>query len=179
MQTLTKLRRIRASKKQSVIDDLDLENTVSSITSRRIKERSDKLLDSVGINEHNARKFFEEDGAVKKRSLRVTYDESVDNKDLTKWTALTPMKESMVSFKESSLRESRDEDSSAALRARMSRARLEELEEESNAIAERQAARERRAAKLRAILAESAEENDTVAQSMRMSARKEKRSIEY
>lgn len=43
--------------------------------------------------------------------------------------------------------------SSAASRARASRARLSDLEEESNAIQQRQAARERRAADLRAFIA--------------------------
>lgn len=169
-QTATKLRRIRASKKQSAIDDLDLEQLSSSITARRIKERSEKWLDAVGINENNARKALDEGNSVviKRRSLKVSYsdDTGADNKEMTKWTPLVK----------------NEEDSSASLRARISRARLEELEDETNAIQERQAARDRRAAKLRSILAESSDDNAGAiqsVQSVRMSARKEKKTVEY
>lgn len=160
-ETALKLRRIRASKKQSVIDDLDLENMCSSITARRIKERSDKWLDAVGVTEGAPRKSLDDEFVMKRRSLKVSYEDSGDNKEMTKWT---PLKE---------------EDSGAALRARISRARLEELEDESNALVERQQARERRAAKLRSILAESSDDNAAAVQSVRISARKEKRTVEY
>lgn len=166
-ETQTRLRRIRASKKQSVTDDLDLENLVSNISARRIKERADKLLDTVGISEEPSR-TLDSTYVLKKKSLKVTYEDTGDSKEqLTKWTALN----------------NKEEDSSAALRARMSRARLEELEDESNALLERQAARERRAAKLRAILAEntedSAADSSSSMQALRYSARKEKKTVEY
>lgn len=133
-----------------------MESTVNNMTARRIKERSDKILDSVGLNEFNARKALEEDSSLKRRSLRVTYDETVGNNDLTKWTPIA------------------DEESGASLRVKQSRARLNELEEEMNSMAERQAARERRAARLKAIVADFDEDNDVAAvQSVRIS-RKER-----
>lgn len=133
-----------------------MENTVSSVTARRIKERSDKLLDTVGLNEFNARKALEEDSSLKRRSLRVSYDDNVDSNELTKWSPIA------------------DEESGASLRVKQSRARLNELEEEMNSMAERQAARERRAARLKAMVADFDDDNDVAAvQSVRIS-RKER-----
>ena len=162
------MQRIRANKKVSVIDDIDMENTTGSLLSRRIKERSDKILDSIGIGEGTARaRASEEDVTVKRRSVRVVENDVGESKGLAKRSSL--------------LANDRDEeDSLAKQRARQSKARLNEIEEEMTAIAEKQAARERRAARLRALVAETAEENDTAAvQSVRISARQEKRTVEF
>lgn len=128
---------------------------MNNVTAKRIKERSDKLLDSVGINENSSRRALEDDVSVKRRSLRISYDDNADSNELTKWSPITIK-----------------EDSAAALRVKQSRARLEELEDEMNSLTERQAARERRAARLRAIVADFDTEDDVAAvKSVRISRR--------
>lgn len=135
-----------------------MENTVNSITARRIKERSEKLLDSVGINDNvSSRRALDDDVSIKRRSLRISYDDNVDNDELTKWTPI-----------------SNKEDTAAALRVKQSRIRLEELEDEANQINERQAARERRAARLRQIVSEFDDDNDVAAISSVRVSRKDR-----
>lgn len=127
-------------------------------------DRSEKVLNSVGINE-SSRRALDDDVSYKRRSLRVTYeDEPVSNKDLTRWTPLE-----------------KEEESAASVRARQSRAKINDIEEEMAALSEKQAARERRAARLKALLAESAEETEAVnsaLQSVSISARREKKTLE-
>ncbi|GJQ79601.1 hypothetical protein Trydic_g16443 [Trypoxylus dichotomus] len=168
------VQRIRANKKVPVIDDIDMESTVGNLTSRRIKERADKLLDSVGVKEEVAvspRRAFDEDVTIKRRSVRISQEESIDANDLgSKWTSL------------SSDRGAIEEESMAKQRALATKARLNEIEEEMNALADKQAARERRAARLKALVAETAqqnEEDDAAVQSVRVTARKEKRTVEF
>lgn len=167
------MQRIRANKKVSVIDDIDMENTVGNLTSRRIKERADKLLDSVGVKEESVipRRALDEDITIKRRSLRITQDETSDARDLTKWTPLLSDKGAL------------EEESMARQRATATKARLNEIEEEMTALADKQAARERRAARLKALVAETAQQNEeddaTAVQSIRISARKEKRTVEF
>lgn len=150
-----------------------MENTVDSLISRRIKERADKLLDTVGIKEEYAiaipRRALDEDVIINRRSLRFTQEETTDSKDLTRWTPLLSDKGAI------------EEESLAKKRASATKARLNEIEEEMTALSEKQAARERRAARLKALLAETAQQNeeDAVAvQSVRITARKEKRTVE-
>lgn len=134
-----------------------MDNTLNNVTAKRIKERSEKLLDSVGINENTLRKGLEDDVSIKRRSLRITYDENgnANNGELTKWTPLTSK-----------------EDSASSVRALQSRVRLEELEDEANSLVERQAARERRAARLRQIVSEFDNDNEVAAvKSIRASRR--------
>lgn len=122
--------------------------------------RSEKLLNSVGIND-SSRRALDEDVSVKRRSLRVTYENEQGNNDLTRWAPIE-----------------REEESAAVVRARQSRAKINDIEEEMAALAEKQAARERRAARLKAFVAENAEETEAVnnaLQSVSISARREKR----
>lgn len=126
-------------------------------------DRSEKVLNSVGIND-SSRRALDEDVSIKRRSLRVTYENEQGNNDLTRWTPVE-----------------RDEESAAAVRARQSRAKINDIEEEMAALAEKQAARERRAARLKAFVAESAEETEAVnnaLQSVSISARREKKTLE-
>jgi len=167
-ETASKLQRIRANKKVSIIDDLDLDGTMNNIKARNIRERTEKMLDAIGIDTIDNTKTRTEDVTYKRRSLKITSDSS-DSSDLTKWSKVNA-----------------EEDSSATLRARQSRARLNELEDEMNAMAEKAQVRERRAARLRALVAETAVENEaseaiqSVAKRIGTRQRKEIReSIEY
>lgn len=90
----------------------------------------------MGINEAS-RKALDED--IKRRSLKVTSEAETEN--FVKWSPV------QVS-----------EESAAVRRAKQTRDRLLNLEDEMAAVAERQVVRERRAAKLKAIVAESTEE---------------------
>lgn len=146
---------------------MDLESTVSNISSKRLLARSEKVLSSVGINE-SSRKALDDDVSFKRRSLRVSYeDEQPANGELTRWTPLE--------------REATSE-TAAAIRARQSKARINDIEEEMAAMAEKQAVRERRAARLKALVAEASEETEAVnnaLQSVSISARREKQTLEY
>lgn len=143
---------------------MDLESTVNNISSKRLIQRQEKVLESVGIND-SSRRALDEDVSFKRRSLRVTYEDEPGNGDLTRWTPLE-----------------RETESAAVLRAKQSRAKINDIEEEMAALAEKQAARERRAARLKALVAEASEETEAVnnaLQSVSISARREKQTIEY
>lgn len=86
---------------------------------------SDKILDTAGVNESRR--------AMKIVSSSVSAKE--DREGLTRWTALS-------------------DEHGAAARANQTRARLSDLEDESAAMQQRQMARERRAADLRALIAD-------------------------
>ncbi|XP_048006156.1 uncharacterized protein LOC125241634 [Leguminivora glycinivorella] len=130
------LKRIRAGKKQSrFAEDIDFENSVSNLENRmRI---SDKILETVGIGQSEVsgarRALQENEERTEKRIARRLNEEN----SLTKWTAL------------------KDDESAAAQRAKASRARLSDLEDEMSELTERSAAREKRAARLRALVADS------------------------
>ncbi|XP_059045915.1 uncharacterized protein LOC131841608 [Achroia grisella] len=131
------LKRLRAGKKTSrFAEDIDFENAVANIENR--VKISDKILESVGIGQSEisgARRALQEnEERTEKRIARRLNEEN----SLTKWTALKS-----------------DDESAAALRAKASRARLSDLEDEMTELNERSAAREKRAARLRALVADS------------------------
>lgn len=152
-------------------------------------DRSDKLLDSVGIREKSPYRAIEDEFS-NRRVLRVTNDrEPKDDYDIIhKWTPIEPNVSSVRARKEEVISvRARNEDSSAvkssaAIRARQSKERLNDIEEEMAAMAEKQAAREARVARLRALVAETEAESEEFEKSQvraeRVSARKE-RAIEY
>lgn len=132
---------------------------------------SEKLLDSVGINEVSARRIHSgESSMVSKRRSFNFEDEFNEAPVQAKWTAL------------------RDEETSAAaLRAKQSRARLQDLEDEMEQMNERQAARDRRVKQLKAMVAENEDNALTSSstlqkssmRSARISARSEKKSVTF
>jgi len=164
-ETVSRIKSIRAGKKVSAIDDVNMESTVNNITSRRFLDRTDRLLDSVGIakedlrrgyedempvtrralQESSSRRAAEEDVSIKRRSLRFSQEEDTGSREVSRWSAI---------------KDEAETDTGAALRAKQSRARLNDLDDEMEAMAERQAEREKKAARLRALIAEVAEEND-------------------
>lgn len=129
----------------SLIDDVDLESTVTNVNSKRLLDRSEKILDSVGIDERSLRRPFDEDSNINRRTLKIAQDlERYGTNDMVKWSAVSDQQA----------------ESSAAFRARQSKARLNDLEHEMEEMNERQAVRERRAARLRALAAEIGEESE-------------------
>ncbi|XP_074030089.1 uncharacterized protein [Leptinotarsa decemlineata] len=189
-ETAASIRHLRAKKKVSIIDDVDLESTSNNLKTNRLLGRSEKILDSVGINENSARRMLEDDTAMKRRALKVTFEPEAD--DLTKWTPLENNVSSVRSRREEvrSVRSKVADDSSyirsesgAALRAKQSRERLSDIEDEMAAMAEKQAAREARVARLRALVAETEQESAefelSQAKAERASARKEQRSEHF
>ncbi|CAK1588245.1 unnamed protein product [Parnassius mnemosyne] len=150
------LKRLRASKKTSrLTDDIDFENSVSNFENRmRI---SDKILESVGIGQSDvsgARRALQEneERTEKRIARRLNEDNS-----LTKWTALKNF----------------DEETAAAQRAKATRARLSNLEDEMTELSEKSAAREKRAARLRALVADT-DSSDTTMSSSKITIRSEK-----
>lgn len=173
----------------TIIDDADLENTSNNLKTHRMLDRSDKLLDSVGIREKSPYRAIEDEFA-KRRVLRVTNDrEPRDDYDIIhKWTPIEPNVSTVRARKEEvvSVRARNDNsisvNSSAAIRARQTKERLNDIEDEMAAMAEKQAAREARVARLRALVAETEAESEQFEKSQvraeRATARKE-RAIEY
>lgn len=160
-QITESLKRLRAGKKSSrFAEDIDFENTVSNIENRmRI---SDKILESVGIGSSEvsgARKALQEnEERTEKRIARRLNEEN----SLTKWTALN------------------SDESAAAQRAKVSRARLSDLEDEMSELNERTAAREKRAARLRALVADSDFADSSVAASkITVRAEREKKTVTF
>ncbi|XP_049885957.1 uncharacterized protein LOC126380530 [Pectinophora gossypiella] len=156
------LKRLRAGKKQSrFAEDIDFENSVSNLENRvRI---SDKILESVGIGSEvsGARRALQEneERTEKRISRRLNEDNA-----LTKWTALKS-----------------DDESAAAARAKVTRARLSDLEDEMSELSERSAAREKRAARLRALVAdnEAAADSTIAATKVTIRAEREKKQVTF
>lgn len=128
---------------------------------------SDKILESVGIGQSDVssarRAMAENEERTEKRIARRLNEDN----SLTKWTALKNAGEST-------------EESSAALRAKASRARLSDLEDEMAELTERNAAREKRAARLRALVADTDSADTTVAASkVTIRAEREKKQVTF
>jgi len=146
-----RLERIRANKKVSIIDEIDsvgtLDDAMNSIKARRLKTRAEKHLDAVGIESIEEPKR-DERVVFSRKVVRIAAENGTVDDGPTRWSKL----------------ENEDEKiSSAAIRARQSKVRLSELEDEMNAMAEKTAMRERRAARLKQFVAENAEENEMAA----------------
>lgn len=156
------LKRLRAGKKTSrFAEDIDFENSVANIENRmRI---SDKILESVGIGSSEvsgARKALQEnEERTEKRIARRLNEES----GLTKWSVLKA-----------------DDESAAAQRAKVTRARLSDLEDEMSELNERTAAREKRAARLRALVADSDNAESTMSASkITIRSEREKKQVTF
>ncbi|KAL4704304.1 hypothetical protein ACJJTC_012880 [Scirpophaga incertulas] len=154
------LKRLRAGKTTSrFAEDIDFENTVSNIENRmRI---SDKILESVGVasDVSSARKALQDnEERTEKRIARRLNEEN----SLTKWTALKG-----------------DDESAAAQRAKATRARLTDLEDEMTELSERSAAREKRAARLRALVADTEADTGMAASKITIRAEREKKQVTF
>lgn len=125
------LRRLRANKKTSrFADEMDMDSSVAGLQTRSRLGLADKILESAGVDRSER--------SETRRTLRVASTSTLSKEDregMTRWSAL--------------------EDGNAAVRARQSRARLSDLEEETTLMQQRQAERDRRAAHLRSIIAEN------------------------
>lgn len=146
------LRKIRARKSaMKVIDDVGLDNAVNNISFNRMINKTDKLLDTVGLNERSAARIFDEEPTIRKRvsAIKFSSEDNSDSRDMARWSKV-----------------SSDEDttrcSAASIRAKQTRARLNDIEDEMEAMAEKTAARERRLANVRAMMAENAEESEAM-----------------
>lgn len=156
------LKRLRAGKKTSrFAEDIDFESNVANLENRmRI---SDKILESVGIGSSEVsgarRALQENEERTEKRIARRLNEEN----SLTKWTALKS-----------------DDETAAAQRAKVTRARLNDLEDEMNELSERTAMREKRAARLRALVADTEAADTTVAASkVTIRSEREKKQVTF
>ncbi|XP_018570559.1 uncharacterized protein LOC108910445 [Anoplophora glabripennis] len=185
-ETSATLKRIRASKKVSMIDDVDLDGISNNLKSHRLLDRSEKILDSVGLNDSPRRAIENGTSSYKRKALKVTFDGDA-NDELDKWTPIENVRAVKARQQEqvTSVRARREDasasirsDTSAAMRARQTKERITDIEDEMAAMAEKQAAREARVARLRALVAETEQESEAfeVAQAAieRRSARREK-----
>lgn len=163
-QITESLKRLRAGKKSSRFsEDIDFESNVANLENRmRI---SDKILDSVGIGSSAvssaSRALQENEERTEKRIARRLNDE---NNSLTKWTAIGKS----------------DDENAAAQRAKVTRARLTDLEDEMNELSERTAMREKRAARLRALVADSDTADSTMTSSkVTIRSEREKKQVTF
>ncbi|XP_072380143.1 uncharacterized protein [Diabrotica undecimpunctata] len=179
-ETATSIRRLRANKKVSIIDDADLESTSNNLKSMRLLDRSEKILDSVGINDTLPRKLAEKDVAQRRSALKISFRPEEDS--LTKWT---PLENNITSIRarREEVTASIESDSGASRRAKLSKDRLNDLEEEMAAIQEKQAAREARVARLRKLVAETEQDSASFELSQtkaeRAESRKERLAVDY
>ncbi|XP_044750770.1 uncharacterized protein LOC123311069 [Coccinella septempunctata] len=163
-ETTSLLNRIRANRKKvAAVDDVEMDSVFSNLQSRRMINRSEKILDSVGIND-NSRRALDEQVSFK-REMKLAQERN--NNDLTKWKSLD--------FEA-------DKESAAAVRARQTKNRLHDIEDEMTDLAERQEARKRRVAKFKAMVAENSEESESVGKAMHslsLSSRKEEKTVHF
>lgn len=145
------MRRLKAVKiAKSMADEFEEEATMAGMRSKAKMDFSDKMMDSVGLSAR-ARAALEDEGMSGRRRLLKMVSDSGESEDLTKWTALKPTLPRKYTLEDD------DEMSStaAAMRARKSRARLEDLESEMQALSEKSAAREKRVRDLKALVQEN------------------------
>ncbi|XP_055690201.1 uncharacterized protein LOC129793818 [Lutzomyia longipalpis] len=151
------LSRIRASKKLLTAGDDDIDDTLATMKRRAKLDLGEKLLDLSGEDEAVG-------GTIRRRALKMVSRSAVDDsnynaRDLTKWTAL----------------EDDSAHSAAALRAKATKARLADIESEMFDRSERQAARERRVANMKKVLAENDDEFTHSAKALTLSSKAEKK----
>lgn len=125
---------------------------------------SDKILESVGIGHSEVsgarRALQENEERTEKRIARRLNEEG----GLTKWTALNKS----------------DDETAAVARAKATRARLSDLEDEMNELSEKSAAREKRAARLRALVADTeTSESSMSASKITIRAEREKKQVTF
>ncbi|XP_037044322.1 uncharacterized protein LOC119080188 [Bradysia coprophila] len=129
------LNRIRASKKLTTMPkELDFEETINTVKRRAKLDLGEKLLDAAGDDEVGS--------TIRRRALKMVTTASndyIDPKNLTKWTAL----------------DDGNSNSAASVRAKASKARLNDLESEMFERSEKQMAREKRSAQMKQFLVES------------------------
>ena len=126
----------------------------SAVTPRDSKRRhpidfQEKLLDTVGLKNADidrATNAIENDSFFKKRTLKITAEEDEEAPSYTKWTALKSRGQTDGET---------EEFGSAAMRARRTRNRLQDLDAEMEELTNRSAAREKRVAQLRALVQEN------------------------
>lgn len=144
VQSMKRIARARA--REAPTAEAEFENAFLHRSDEVKKRFSEKMLDSVGINGNS---LEEESASLRRRVQRASAasEEEAIKLPVQKWSAYTnPVEESM-------------DELAAKSRARISRARLADIDNEMEEIAERGAARERRLANLRNLLSESEEAN--------------------
>ncbi|KAJ8925238.1 hypothetical protein NQ315_001424, partial [Exocentrus adspersus] len=147
-ETAATLKRIRASKKASVVDDVDLEGISSNLKSHRLLDRSDKLLDSVGLSDRRVGAIENGTSSYKRKALKVSFEDG-GVEEMDKWTPIERDTRVVKARQVEQVTRARREDvsvdsSAAAIRARQTKERINDIEEEMAAMAEKQAAREAR-----------------------------------
>ncbi|XP_015602498.1 uncharacterized protein LOC107271253 [Cephus cinctus] len=120
-------------------------------------EPDDKFPDSYSTRARTA--LEEADAAFKRRSKFLSEEDKAEEKSgITKWSKLAGLEE--------------DVPSGAAVRAKQTKARLNDLESEMEELAERQAKREQRVAALRGLVNETAQANEEQSFSSSSSSKK-------
>ncbi|VEN44549.1 unnamed protein product [Callosobruchus maculatus] len=187
---LSTARRYR-SNKMAAHNDIDLESTSNNLKTHRMLDRSEKLLDTVGINDSYSRRRMMAEAtdeevkpsrkALKDMSSHVKWAVPVENGLRASRREESESNVAVASVRASSRKEEMSIETShsaAAARARQTKARIGDIEEEMQAMQEKQAAREARVARLRALVAETEMESaELEKQQMRVDreqARKEK-----
>lgn len=127
---------------------------------------SDKILESVGLGQNevsSARRALKENEERTEKRIARRINEANDGA-MTRWTALKDF----------------DDESAAVQRAKATRARLSDLEDEMTELSEKSAAREKRAARLKALVADTELSDTTVASSkISIRAEREKKQVTF
>lgn len=142
------MKRIKASRaaRAAAEDKEEIENSLSSKATKQVRAKlnfSSKVIDSVGLSDESI-------ASGRKKVLSIKSAPSDDAEDLTRWTAVKPAGRRNILDEDDSAGEA-----AAAARARQSRIRLQDLENEMAELDERGAAREKRIKDLRRLLSEN------------------------
>ncbi|PSN49752.1 hypothetical protein C0J52_08465 [Blattella germanica] len=140
------LKRIQDNRpaKPSFEDEFESAVTPRNSKRRQLVDFQEKLLDTVGIQKSS--QALEEDSFFKKRTFKITSEDDEEAPSLTKWTAIKAR---------NGVDAESDDYGAAAARARKTRNRLQDLDNEIEELSNRSAAREKRVAQLRAFVKEN------------------------
>lgn len=179
---IEEVRRARARRMEEAEDDANdsvsiRRRNLVAMKNEREQSLADRALETVGLRKLDLDSDLSSSTIIKKRVLRVTQDveqsAAKESGDLTRWTKVNAG--SPLALESAS-------EAAAISRARQTRNRLQDLENEMEDLAERGALRERRAAQLRSLVAESADrasDEDSSFRSVKSSLRSEKKTVTF
>uniref|UniRef100_A0A1B6CCA2 Uncharacterized protein n=2 Tax=Clastoptera arizonana TaxID=38151 RepID=A0A1B6CCA2_9HEMI len=167
--TLKRIKAARAQRSAEIEDELENFSNRKNDMKKRIN-MSEKLLDSVGLNE-KSQSLLEDEIFTKKRTIKANDDE---DDTFAKWTQVKPGTKA--------LRDAEDamDGLAAVARARKSRARLADIDAEMEELAERGAAREKRLAGLKTLMADTEDQAQVrVSKRVSVKATTEKKQVTF
>lgn len=158
--TMKKIRNARKARNAELEEEFD---SIGSSSRKNKINLADQLLDSVGLNSKTQRSIEEDVYSKHKRAAKKFFEE--DDDSMTKWTVVNPAAKALKDAEDAS------NESSASARARKSRARLQDIDAELEELDRKSAARQKRIADLKVLMAENDSQDSSSASSVKVTKR--------